>query len=184
MSKIVLKDVTLSFPSLWDFEEYNGESTGKYAGTFLIPKDSPQFPAIKKAVMDMAIEKWGKPVPKGVKYCINDGDEKDYDGFADHWTIKASTKKRPVVVDRTKAAVTESDDVAYSGCLVNASISFWCQDNNYGKRVNASLNGIQVVGAGTPYGGTDAGGLNDFDAIDAPITDGTSDSFDDDDIPF
>ena len=60
------------------------------------------------------------------------------------------------VLARTTYTV-EADGLPYSGCYVNASIELWAQDNNYGKRINASLRGVQfyrdgdaVAGGGGP----------------------------------
>ena len=38
MSNIMLPNVRLSFPSLWQHESFGGESTGKYAATFILDK--------------------------------------------------------------------------------------------------------------------------------------------------
>ena len=164
-SKLMLKDVRLSFPSLWKTEVYNGDDTEKYTATFLIPKDDPQVAKIKKMVVAAAEEKWGKPIPKSVKFCLVDGDEKEYAGYADHYCIKAATKRRPTLIDRDKTPVAEEDGVLYAGCYVNASISFWVMDNQYGKRVLANLNGIQFSKAGESFGTGENDALDDFEAL-------------------
>jgi len=165
MAKIILKNVRLSFPSLWETETYNGTDTGKYAASFLVEKDSAQGKALAKAVKDVAEEKFGKPVPKGVKYALKDGDEVEYDGYAGNWAIKANTKKRPVTIDLKKTPVTENDNVLYAGCYVNASIEVYAMDNQYGKRVGCQLNGVQFAKDGESFG---AGGsaMDDFEAVE------------------
>lgn len=176
MSKIILKNVRLSFPSLWCTEVYNGTDTEKYAATFLIPKDDKQAEVLKKAVVAAAEEKFGKPVPKSVKYCLVDGDDKEYGGYADHWAIKATTKRRPVVIDRDKTPLAEDDNKVYAGCYVNASIEIWVMDNQYGKRVLASLNGIQFAKDGEAFGASSSA-MDDFDALDASEDDDSFDPF-------
>lgn len=174
MSKIVLKEVRLSFPSLWATETYNGTDTGKYACTLLIPKDSKQGKDLAKAVSSAAEEKFGKPLPKSIKYALKDGDSVEYDGYAGMWAIKANTKKRPVVIDQRKTPVTEDDNVIYAGCFVNASIEVYAMDNQYGKRVGCQLNGIQFVKDGDSFGGG-GNAMDDFDAIESEDSDDADD---------
>lgn len=167
MSKIILKNVRLSFPSLWETEAYNGVDTGKFGATFLLDKDADadQIKEIKAALVNAAEDKFGKPVPKSVKFCLQDGDEKEYDGYANTYAIKATTKKRPAVIDRSKTPVAEADGVIYAGCYVNASIDIWVMDNSYGKRVLASLNGVQFAKDGETFG-VGGNAADDFDALE------------------
>ena len=129
--KIMLKNVRLSFPSLFKTEQYAGEDTEKYAATFLIPKsDTKTVTAIEQACKQALIEKYGEgKVPKGFKMPLVDGDDKEYQGYADHVCIKANTKKRPTLVNRDKTPIAEEDGILYGGCYVNASIDVWVMDN-------------------------------------------------------
>lgn len=168
MTKLVLKDVRLSYPSLWETELYNGADTGKYAATFLVPKhdddgkENAQAKELKKAVTE-AMKACGA---KKDKTPLRDGDELDYDGYAGMWAIKANTKRRPVVINRDKTPIVEDDDILYAGCWVNASIEVYGMENQYGKRVGCQLNGIQFLKDGDSFG---AGGnaADDFDSLDA-----------------
>jgi len=164
--KILLKNVRLSFPSLFQTEKYNGTDTEKYAATFLIAKDDSQVKSIQKAITKMAEEKFGTPLPKSVKYCLKDGDEVEYAGYPGHWSIKASTKRRPLVIDNLKTPIVEDDNKIYGGCYVNASISLWVMDNNYGKRVLASLEGVQFVKDGEAFASSGGNAMDDFDTIE------------------
>jgi len=173
--KVVLKDARLSFPSLFETEEYKGVDTGKYAASFLIDKSATQGKELAALVKEVAEQAFGSPVPKKVEYCIKDGDDTEYDGYEGMWAIKANTKKRPILVDRNKSPVTEDDDVLYAGCYVNASLEVYSLDNQYGKRVGCQLNGIQFVRDGDSFGARNDS-LDDFDAIDG--------GSDDEDSPF
>jgi len=165
--KVLLKNVRLSFPSLFKTEIYAGEDTEKYAATFLIPKsDTKTVTAIEQACKQALVEKYGEgKVPKGFKMPLVDGDDKEYQGYADHVCIKANTKKRPTLVNRDKTPIVEEDGILYGGCYVNASIDVWVMDNSYGKKVLASLNAIQFVKDGEAFGNkSDA--LDDFEDLD------------------
>ena len=162
----MLKNVRLSFPSLFKTEVYAGEDTGKYAATFLIPKsDSKTIATIEQACKAALSEKYGSSIPKGFKMPIVDGDDKEYQGYADHVCIKASTKKRPTLVNRDKTPIVEEDGILYGGCYVNASIDVWVMDNSYGKKVLASLNAIQFVKDGEAFGNA-SNGADDFEDLD------------------
>ena len=157
----------MSFPSLFATEVYGGEDTGKYAATFLIPKsDTKTVATIEQACKQALIEKYGEgKIPKGFKLPLVDGDDKEYQGYADHVCIKASTKKRPTLVNRDKTPIVEEDGILYGGCYVNASIDVWVMDNQYGKKVLASLNAIQFVKDGEAFGNA-SNGADDFEDLD------------------
>jgi len=164
--KVLLKNVRLSFPSLFKTEVYAGEDTGKYAATFLIPKsDSKTIATIEQSCKAALSEKYGASIPKGFKMPLVDGDDKEYQGYADHVCIKATTKKRPTLVNRDKTPIAEEDGILYGGCYVNASIDIWIMDNQYGKKVLASLNAIQFVKDGEAFG-SKSEGADDFEDLD------------------
>ena len=85
--------------------------------------------------------------------------------FLDHYSIKASTKKRPTLVNRDKTPIVEEDGILYGGCYVNVSIDLWVMDNAYGKKVLASLNAIQFVKDGEAFG-TKSEGADCFESLD------------------
>ena len=165
--KVMLKNVRLSFPSLFKTEEYNGVDTEKFAATFLIPKsDTKTVASVEQAYQAVLVEKYGQgKIPKGFKTPLVDGDDKEYQGYQDHYSIKASTKKRPTLVNRDKTPIVEEDGILYGGCYVNASIDLWVMDNSYGKKVLASLNAIQFVKDGEAFG-TKSEGADCFESLD------------------
>ena len=102
-----------------------------------------------------------KKIPAS-KWAIKEGDEVDYDGYEGQWSIKASSTRRPTVIDRDKTPLTEDDEKIYAGCYVNAIVDFWVQDNEFGKRVNANLFGIQFVKDGEEFGAGSVDVTDDF----------------------
>lgn len=168
MAKIALKNVRLSFPNLFRKAVFNGEET-KFESTFLLNKKE-HADTIK--VIEAQIAELIKDDLKGVKLkadkiCLKDGDEIDYDGYAGCMSIKGANSKRPMVIDRAKAPLTEDDNVIYAGCYVNASVDLWVQNNQYGKRINCNLLAVQFVKDGEAFGaGGASGDLDDFDEID------------------
>jgi Enterobacter phage Enc34, ssDNA-binding protein len=163
--KIMIKNARLSFPSLFSKNSFQG-SEGKYEATLLFPKsDTKTYKKIMAAIEDVKTEgKLGK-IPAS-KLCIKDGDGIEYDGYEDMWAVKASNTKRPTVLDRDKSPITEEDDILYAGCYVNAIISPWGQNNDFGKRVNANILGVQFVKDGEAFGDAVTADADDFDEVE------------------
>ena len=170
--KIKIPSARLSFPSLFNMASFGGESTGKFEATFILDKKdhAKQIEEIEGAIAKL--QKELKVKLASDKLCLKDGDEMERPEYQGKMTIKASTKKRPMVINRDKTPITEDDNVVYAGCYVNAIITLWAQNNSYGKRVNAQLDGVQFVRDGEPFG--DGGiSVDQFDGFD----DGDDDAF-------
>lgn len=169
MQKVKLMRVRMIFPDIFRKGSFNGQET-KYSATFLIPKeDQKTYKQIMDAI-DVTKNEYKDPkikVPNS-RLFIMDGDEmeSEYTTFENHWVVRASNTNRPTALDRDKSPLQEEDDKVYSGVYVNAIIAPWIQDNNYGKRINASLLGIQFVEHGEPLGGSTVASDDDFDDLD------------------
>lgn len=173
--RILLRNVRLAFPSLFEPTTVAGEGSPSYSACFLLPTDHAQMAEIKAKLQAVAKEKWGAKAPeiyKGIeksdKLALHDGDTKsNYDGFAGMMFVNARAREsaRPTVVDANKSPLTERDGKPYAGCYVNASIEFWAQDNGYGKRINAQLRGVQFAGDGDSFGGGRAAAADEFDDV-------------------
>lgn len=165
--KMKLQNVRLSFPSLFNTATFGGDDTGKFEGTFLLDKreHASTIKEIEAAFKEIAGEKLKGKVPPPDKLCLKDGDDMDRPEMEGKMSIKASTKKRPLVLDRDKTPLAEADGKPYAGCYVNAIVRLWAQDNQFGKRINASLEGVQFHGDGEPFGapGVDVDEFDDFD---------------------
>jgi len=166
MSKIKLQNVRLSFPSLFRKAVFSGQET-KYEGTFLIDKktQAEKITEIEEAIEDLIKDKLKGAKLKADKICFKDGDDIDYDGYAGHMSFKASNNKRPMVLDRDRTPLSEDDNRPYSGCYVNAILELWAQDNQYGKRINANLLGVQFFKDGQPFGDGVSANADDFDTF-------------------
>lgn len=171
MSKIKMKNVRLSFPSLFQMAEFGGESTGKFEATFVLDKveHADLIKSIENQINGM-MKNDLKSKLSAEKLCLKDGDTLGRPEFEGKMTIKASTKKRPVVIDRDKSPLAEGDNKPYAGCFVNGILSLWAQSNSYGKRINAQLDGVQFFADGEPFG--DAGiSVDEFDEYEPFETD-------------
>jgi len=159
-SGILVKNARLSFPSLFKKASFDGNE-GKYEATLLIPKSDKE--AYNLIMGEIEKRKADKKIKVAAdKIFIKDGDDVDYDGYAGHWAIKASNSKRPTTIDGQRTPVVEQDEVFYAGCYVNAIVEPWAQSNQFGKRVNANLLGVQFVKDGESF---EAGRVVDADAF-------------------
>lgn len=176
MSKIKIGNARLSFPSLFQTASFNGESTGKFEATFILDKvdHAELIESIKTQINNLMKETLKVKLPSD-KICLKDGDEMGRPEYVGKYVIKASTKKRPLVIKRDKSPITEDDNLIYAGCYVHGVISLWAQSNGFGKRINAQLDGVQFVKDGDAFG--EAG-------IGADAFDEFGDSTDDDDDDF
>lgn len=171
--KLKLTNVRLAFPVLFEARTVNGEGKPAFSASFLIDPKDPQVKAIHAAIEQVAKEKWAskadamlKQMRAQDKVALHDGDLKaNYDGFPGMFYVSARSATRPLVIDRDKSPLAEADGRPYAGCYVNASIELWAQDNNYGKRVNASLRGVQFNRDGDAFAGGGAASEDEFDDV-------------------
>lgn len=166
--KVKLTNVRMVFPEIFKKGVFDGKET-KYQASFLIPKkDTKTYDAIIKSIEDVK-KSYKDPNIKisNSKLFVVDGDDVDseYDTFQDHWVVRASNSQRPTALDRDKTPLQPEDGKVYSGVYVNAIIEPWIQDNQFGKRVNANLLGIQFSQHGDPLGGAKVANEDDFDDL-------------------
>jgi hypothetical protein len=162
--------------------KHKGKIPFRNSANFLIPKtNTTLIEAIKEKMMEARDQQWPKDPPKikNDKLCLQDGDEVDYAGYAGHMYLSASrttygtpddsgrvkmpprpykilpAKKSMVDGELRFVEVQEGQDGApYSGCYVNVIVRFWAQDDeDYGKRINASIEGVQYNRRGDAFGG-------------------------------
>lgn len=173
MSKVRLENVRLAFPNLWEAKQVNDQGQPKFSAAFLFPPDHLAHDKVKKAMQEVAKDKWGekaaevyKKLKASDRLALHDGASKsDYAGYADNMFINSTNALRPTVVDGNKTPLSPSDGKPYSGCYVNAVIELWAQDNKYGKRINASLMGIQFYADGERLAGGAVASEDDFEEI-------------------
>lgn len=152
---VKLNNVRLSFPALWQPRVGpDANSKPSYQASFILDKkaNAADIDKVRAVIASIVKESFkGKQPPK---ICLRDGSEKpDVDGYGDHvMFISARSDKKPEVVARNMEKLIESDNKVYAGCVVNATVRLWAQDNQYGKRINAQLRAIQFVKDGAPFG--------------------------------
>lgn len=169
--KFKLNNVRPAFPAFYKPKAVNSEGEPRFNGLFIMPPDHPQLDELRKTIKQVAKEKWGEKwetiygqLEKKLLICLHDGAEKaEYEGFPGNFFLSASNKARPTVLDRDRSPLVESDGRPYAGCYVNVVVDIWAQDNNFGKRINASLSGVQFLRDGDAFTGGGVAAPDEFD---------------------
>lgn len=176
-NRITVKNVRLSYEHIFTPTAFDDNSEPKYSATLIIAKDHPQLAELKKRFTEAGRETFGSAFktaggwPTGYTCALRDADvERNNDGvllseanpeYKGCYIINANSSKRPVVLNRDKSAITEDDEIIYSGCYINASIGI--AGYTYGKvkkGVKAYLNGVQFKADGERFA---ADAADDFD---------------------
>lgn len=164
MAQVQLLKVRIAFPALFEAKTIN-EGDAKFGANFIIEPGSKNAKALAAAMKEVAELKWGKKadiildelIKKGkVSYVESEkksssGDT--YQGFEDMYFVSANNSARPTIIDGRRQPLVAADGKPYGGCFVNAIIDVWAQDNKFGKRINATLTGVQFHSDGDAFGG-------------------------------
>ena len=172
--KIKLKNVRLSYAHLFKAKKFDeDDDKGKYQTRGIIDPDTKigkiNMDLIEDAIEEVIENKWGKR-PKKLK------DDKVFAGWADEdedrpemqdmYLISASNERRPLTIDRDGEDVVEADDILYSGMFADLILTVWTQDNKWGQRVNATLEGVKERGEGERLSGGAPTTRDDFEDDD------------------
>lgn len=151
----------------------------KYGVSLILTPDHPDLKKLRKLQEKLVLEtnfKDKEPSDEVLEFLkkkdllvVHDGDDKKkFEGFEGNFYVAASADTRPTAINRDRSPITEQDGILFSGCYVNAKIEVWVQDNKWGKRVNATLLGVQFVKEGDAFGSTPPpANPDDFPDLDA-----------------
>lgn len=177
---VTIKNARLAFPSVFTAKSFPGSDKASFSVTAIIEPGSPVIKEIEAEMDRVGAEKFGakwaavkKELVAKDRMATHDGDLKsEYEGFPGNLYINASNKSRPTVVDRDLSAIVEADGKIYAGAYANVIVDFWAMNNDYGKRVCATLMGIQFVKHGEAFSG---GGVAAPSAFEVMADDDTDD---------
>lgn len=172
MVQVLMENVRLAFAQ--NIFEKGAVAGGKpnYSCKAIFAPDHPCVKLLADAEETVAKEKWGARAPaqltairKSDTGVVHDGDLKpNWDGFADNYYLNCNSDNRPGIYDRDRTPLAQSDGRPYSGCYVNMRVDIWAMDNQYGKKINATLLGLQFVRDGDSF----AAGAPPAEADDFP----------------
>jgi hypothetical protein len=175
--KVKLSNVRLAFPNLFEAKTVGtGEGEARFSAAFPIIPNSANDKAIQAAIAEVAKEKWKDKATAVIKELRSKGrtcyrleelskDGVVYDGFEGTYALNASNTVRPTVLDVNKAPLTAQDGRPYAGCYCTVIVDLWAQDNSWGRRINATLAGVQFFRDGEAFGGGRPASQDDFDDL-------------------
>lgn len=159
------------------------ESAAKYSMVGILNKETHGDAHAALIEFIRGVLKDNKDAKVGKKdWFIRDGDDSGKDEYEGAWTLSASEARKPKCRDRNGELVDDLETIQemfQSGYWFNMLIQPWFQDNEYGKKVNASLRGIQYVKKDKTFG---AGDIDDSDAWGKVEGDDGDDGMDDDNL--
>ena len=175
--RIMLFNVRLSFPALFEAEAFKPGDEPKYKATLLVDKKSPQIAEVNAAILAILREspkvgpKKADAVLKQIsgnpnKFCWRDGDSAAYDGYAGMMALSAKSKGgvRPTVLNSDKTPLTARDGKPYAGCYVNASVDIYVYESS-GIGITAQLRGVQFVRDGDAFAAGRPADSDEFESV-------------------
>lgn len=174
-TKVLLTNVRLSYPALFEPRGFEGQEP-KYSASLIIPKnDRKSLEIIKEAIENakkVALERGvfkGNKIPANLKTPVRDGDTErpDDEVYEGAYFINANSKHAPAVVGKEKdissgKAISLGEDDVYAGCYINVTINFYGYSQAGNNGIAAGLGNVQKEGEGERLGGRSSA-ENDFD---------------------
>ncbi|MCK5606055.1 DUF2815 family protein [Candidatus Pacearchaeota archaeon] len=163
--KVLLKNVRIAFPKLFEAEAQNPGDKPRFGGGFIMTPDHEGIELLKEATKQVASEKWGAKAEATLKriilandHLLKDGDAKSqYEGYEGNFFINAGSpeNKAPNIygLNPKEGKLEKDTGLIYKGCYVNVSVDVWAQDNSNGTGINAALLGVQFNADGDEFGG-------------------------------
>jgi hypothetical protein len=170
MSEIIINNVRLSFPSLFEPSAFTEGDTQKYRANFILDEvqHKKEIAQIQKIQEELS-SRWGDKQPRKLHNCLQHFDDlatqrPEYEGS---YVLKANNKRRPVVIDADRSPLVEEDGkLTRGGDYVNAKVRFYAWDNNksfWGQL--CSLEVVQYAKEGEPLGGGNSDPMAGFDDV-------------------
>lgn len=180
--KVVLKNVRLSFPKIFDPTQYKGSGPLRYEAAFLVDPTSESHKAVEDAIKEVAKAKWGAKADSKLKAlrsskntcCYIPGEMTGREENEGLFVLTGNRKEKdgPVAkFDSDKTPIHSDNGRLYGGCYVNASVDIWAQDGEY-TGIRCTLIAIQFAKDGDAFGGVAAKSNGDeFEALEATADD-------------
>jgi len=156
--KLVLLNVRFNYVTVWEPQAFMSDEP-KYSVCIMVSKkDTETIALIQKTIDELKAE--NLKTSKLSRCCWRDGDvdRSDNPQFEGYMFINAKTKIKPWVYGKDKMPIAQGSEEIYSGCYGMASINIYYYDNQFGKGISASLNGIQKLRDGERLDSTSAPG--------------------------
>jgi len=163
---IRINNAVLSFATLSKPEPFAPGQVEKYSCDFIMTPDDQAFVSFYETAIDLLRQRFPQKFD-GILKMINDtrklrcyghggerlkqSDGSIYKGYEGKVYISANSTERPSYYDSDGTELMNVGKL-YGGCLVNAMVKPWLQDNKYGKAIRCDLLAVQFAGDGERLG--------------------------------
>lgn len=171
---ILISDVRASYPHVDKMWRKNDKDTPAYSMTGILSTAThqPAIDLLLEVCTDILAERnKGADIPDE-KYFIRDGKPTKKPEYAGAWIVASRETEKPTVLHPDKSEMESPEEIKSeikAGYFIDMLVQPWWQDNEHGKRINASLRAVRLRREGPLIS---EGGISKDDAIS---------SFDDDD---
>lgn len=158
---MITPEAVLSFPALFEPQKASEDADPKYGASLIFTaeaQETPQYKALKRAVVETAKERWGDKAVQMIKKGklntpFRDGEDKSQYGYPeDSKFINAKSNRKPGIVSTIpdpnnggKPMVIDDEAEIYAGCIVRADVVPFAYDVSGNKGVSFGLNNLQKI---------------------------------------
>tara|TARA_R110000868_G_scaffold304136_3_gene564644 strand:+ start:915 stop:1508 length:594 start_codon:yes stop_codon:yes gene_type:complete len=183
--QIRILKVRIAFPQLDVAKPYK-EQAPRYQAKFIVEPKSDNVKLIEKAMLAAATAKWSEKGAAVLKKLVEDHrtafskreyssqkTDKVYPGFEGMYCLSAGNRQdeQPTIYDQYANKIADPvkiKQLIYRGCYTHALVTFWAQDNDFGRRINCQMNGVMFAGDGQRLsGGSNEASEKDFEDLAA-----------------
>lgn len=153
---LVTPEFRVAYPKVFKAERNDLNGNDEFSLVALFQKNT-DLSALKKAVKDAAVAKFGDKLPPNLRSPIRDGEEKRREdgslpaGYEDAFFVNMKCQKRPGVVDASLQDIID-DSEFYGGCYARAQVHVAAYDQKGNKGVGIYLNNVQKLRDGDAFG--------------------------------
>lgn len=171
IDKIITPTFRVSFPQVFEAKAAPGSDRKKFSVVMLF-KNTEDISQIKELLKRAIARKYPDGVlpvnSDGTKFKtpLKNGNDKEYDGYANAITCTASSQFQPGIVDEQKQPIINPTEF-YAGCYAVASVNAYCWSYMGNNGVSVGLQNLMKVNDGEPLSGG-ATAEQDFESIPLP----------------
>lgn len=168
-TKVILKNVRLSYAHLFEPRAMEGSDEKKYSCVALISKtDTDSIERLRagvaNAIKNANLQRLS--VQAALDKLVHDGDERDSESYKGMWYVNAKTDKKPNVCKvsgdgKSLLPVTDEEEV-YSGCFAMMSFNLHAYNRNGNMGVGAYIRSVCKTADGERLSGGVANASDDF----------------------
>lgn len=153
---LITPEFRVAFPKVFKAERNELNGNDEFSLVALFPKDA-DLAAMKAAIREAAVLKFGDKLPTNLRSPLRDGEEKRREdgsipaGYEDAFFVNMKCQKRPGIVDASLQDIID-DAEFYGGCYARAQVHICGYDQKGNKGVGIYLNNIQKLRDGDAFG--------------------------------